>query len=297
MKIFDCFTYCDEDLILNLRLNILKDYVDYFVIVESKFKHNGDVKNKNFNLDKYKKFKNKIIYIYIENEPKNIQKIQVDDEKGNLRSKLVHNTYLRENYQRNCIEKGLTNANDNDFIIVSDVDEIPNLENVDFTKKKNSIFIFKQKMFYYKLNLLYEDFTWYGAKACKKSKLISPQWLRNTKNKKYSRFRLDLLFSNKKYSNIKFIEDGGWHFTNIKKPKEIFEKLNSFLHHVDFKESNLTYEKFKEFFNDKRVFYDHSASSKKINRWHSDKKLKKIDLKKLPNFLKKNQNEYKDWIE
>ena len=69
MKIYDCFSYWDEDLLLDTRLNILNEYVDHFVIVESKYKHNGDVKNKNFDIEQFPKFKNKITYIYHDKEP------------------------------------------------------------------------------------------------------------------------------------------------------------------------------------------------------------------------------------
>ncbi|MDC0473111.1 hypothetical protein OAN27_03990 [Pelagibacteraceae bacterium] len=296
MRIFDCFTYCDEDLILDLRLNILDKYIDCFVIVESKFKHNGEIKNKNFNIDNFSKFKSKIKYIYLDKEPKNIQPLIKSDSNEVKRSKLIHNAYARENYQRNCISHGLNQSDDDDLIIIGDVDEIPNLKEVNL-ENKNEIFLFEQKMFYYKLNLIYENFTWYGSKACKMKKLKSPQWLRNIKNKKYSKFRLDVLFSEKKHSNINFIKKGGWHFTNIKKPEEIFKKMNSFLHHVDFKESGLDYERFEKFIKEKNVFYDHSSSSKKIDRWFNENKLQKIDINELPQYININRNKYKNWLD
>ena len=63
MKIYDCFMYYDEDLLLDLRLNILDKYVDFFVIVESEFYHNGKKRNLKFQIKNFEKFKNKIIYI------------------------------------------------------------------------------------------------------------------------------------------------------------------------------------------------------------------------------------------
>ena len=68
MKIYDCFMFSDEKMILDIRLNVLNEYVDHFVIVESKFKHNGNIKNKNFNISDFSKFKNKIIYIYLDSK-------------------------------------------------------------------------------------------------------------------------------------------------------------------------------------------------------------------------------------
>ena len=64
MRIFDCFMYYNEDVVLELRLNYLDKFVDYFVIVESTFNHRGEKKKLNFNIEKFLKFKkkNKIFY-------------------------------------------------------------------------------------------------------------------------------------------------------------------------------------------------------------------------------------------
>ena len=122
MKIFDCFMFYDEDLLLDLRFNTLDKYVDFFVIVESKFFHNGKKKQLNFQIDKYKKFQHKIIYIIHEHEPEGIIKLNDNDDEGTKSYKLIFNAHLRENDQRNHIIKGLINAKDNDLILVSDVD-------------------------------------------------------------------------------------------------------------------------------------------------------------------------------
>ena len=83
---------------------------------------------------------------------------------------------------------------ENDLIAISDLDEIPNFENFRY---KNKITFFEQKMFYYKLNLIYPNFIWVGSKICKKKHLINPQWLRNVKSKIYPYWRLDTYFSKK----------------------------------------------------------------------------------------------------
>ena len=85
--------------------------------------------------------------------------------------------------------------------------------------------MFQQDMFYYKFNLKLPEYVWVGTKGCRKKDLISPQWLRNIKDKKYPFYRLDTFFSKNKYSSIRFISDGGWHFTNIKSAKEIQYKV------------------------------------------------------------------------
>ena len=133
----------------------------------------------------------------------------------------MFNAGKRENRQRNFIVNGLKEAENEDLILISDVDEIPNLQNLDFLKINKKIIMFKQEMFYYKFNLKLPNFSWIGTKACKKKNLKSPQWLRNIKDRKFPFYRLDTLFSDNKYSSIKFIDNGGWHFTNIKTPEEI----------------------------------------------------------------------------
>ena len=92
-------------------------------------------------------------------------------------------------------------------------------------------------MFHYKLNLEHPNFLWTGSKICKKKNLISPQWLRNIKTKIYPLWRLDITFSKKKYNNIEIINDGGWHFTNIKTADKIHHKMKNFLHHYEYQSS------------------------------------------------------------
>ena len=72
MKIFDCTTYFNEPLIMDVRFNILDKYVDKFIIVESTYSHSGKKKEINFDINSYPKFKNKIQHIIIDKEPNNI---------------------------------------------------------------------------------------------------------------------------------------------------------------------------------------------------------------------------------
>ena len=202
MKIYDCFMYYDEDLVLDLRLNILDKYVYKFVIVESKYTHSGEKRELLFDIAKYPKFKDKIDYIALENEPEDLSKVLSKDSFDEKNSKYILNALKRENFQRNAISLGLKQADKNDLIIISDVDEIPNLENLNYNKIKNSIILFKQNFYYYKFNLKLENLHWFGSKACLFNKLKSPQWLRNIKDKKYPLWRLDKLIYDKKYSNI-----------------------------------------------------------------------------------------------
>ena len=295
MKIYDCFMYFDEDVVLDLRLNILNPFIDYFVIVESTFNHKGEKRKLKFDINKYKKFENKIIYLIFDEEPSGIEKVFDTDNEGEVSRKLILNAASRENGQRNFISKGLERANEKDLILISDVDEIPNLEKINWNTLKDQIVLFKQDMFYYKLNLRLPDLVWSGSKACRKKYLKSPQWLRNVKDKKYSFFRLDTLFSEKKYINIKFINNGGWHFSNIKTAAEIEYKLKSYLHHREFDLNPISESEIEDIIKNKQAIYDLKVD-KKINKIGSGNKLVEHPLNKLPSYILENIDKYKDWI-
>ena len=132
-------------------------------------------------------------------------------------------------------------------------------------------------------------------KVALKKNLISPQWLRNVKGKKYSIFRLDTFFSKKKYSNVLIIEKGGWHFTNVMDEEKIVYKIKSYLHHADFPEKLLTKEIFKNLIKEKKIMYDHSADKTK-DRFKNKKPLDEFDKKLLPNYIKNNFEKFKDWL-
>jgi len=287
--------YFDEDVILDLRLNILNPFIDYFVIVESTFNHKGEKRKLKFDINKYKKFENKIIYLIFDKEPSGIEKVFDTDNEGEVSRKLILNAASRENGQRNFISKGLERANEKDIILISDVDEIPNLEKINWNTIKDQIVLFKQEMFYYKLNLKLPDLIWSGSKACRKKYLKSPQWLRNVKDKKYSFFRLDTLFSEKKYINIKFINNGGWHFSNIKTAAEIEYKLKSYLHHREFDLNPISESEIEDIIKNKQAIYDLRVD-KKINKIGSGNKLVEHPLNKLPSYILENIDKYKDWI-
>ena len=295
MKIFDCFMYFDEEIVLDIRLNMLNPVVDYFVIVESKFTHKGDKRNLKFDINKFTEFKDKIIYLIFDEEPRDIESLLDKDVEDEKTRKLILNAARRENSQRNFIMKGLENANNNDLILISDVDEIPNLEKINFKNIKNQIILFKQDMFYYKLNLKLPDLIWSGTKACKKKYLKSPQWLRNIKDKKYPIYRFDTFFSDKKYINIKFINNGGWHFSNIKTPAEIEYKLKSYLHHREFDINPISVKEIENIINNKQAIYDLKVD-KKVNKIGNGSKLEDYPLAKLPQYLQNNVEKYKNWL-
>ena len=153
MKVYDCITYLNEEELLELRLNILNKYVDFFVICEAREDHRGNSKKLNFNINKFSKFKEKIIYLIVE------------------RFENCKRTWDRQNFQRDYLINGIANADQDDIILFSDIDEIPNLKNLNnlLNQTNNKIGIFDQKVFYYKLNLNVLDYQqWEGTRISKK---------------------------------------------------------------------------------------------------------------------------------
>ena len=296
MKIYDCFMYFDEEIVVDLRLNTLNEFVDYFVIVESKFTHKGDPRKLKFNHKKFEKFKDKIIYLVYEEESEKIEIINKSDNEDEKSRKYILNAAYRENGQRDYLQNGLVGAERDDFILISDVDEIPKLSKLDFNNIKEKIILFKQDMFYYKFNLHLPNLIWTGTKGCKKKHLISPQWLRNIKDRKYSFFRLDAFFSKNKYIDVKNIFDGGWHFTNIKDAEAIEHKLKSYLHHVEFDLNPLSIDQINEVIEKKQAIYDLSVDKTK-SKIGSGAKLQKFEFSKLPSYIQENQNNFKEWMD
>ena len=288
--------YFDEEIVLDLRLNTLDKYVDYFVIVESSFTHRGDKRNLKFDHKKFEKFKDKIIYLTFDKEPDGIEIVHENDNEGEKSRKYILNAAKRENGQRDYIVNGLQKASSEDLILISDVDEIPNLEEINLDDLKEKILMFQQDMFYYKFDLKLPNMVWSGTKGCRKKDLLSPQWLRNIKDKKYSLFRLDIIFSKIKYNSIKFIKNGGWHFSNIKSPKEIEHKLKSYLHHREFDEEPLSLDQIDSIIKNKQAIYDLKVD-KTVNKVGSGSKLVNYSIDKLPVYLKENKENYKEWLD
>ena len=158
---------------LEVRFNILNEYVDKFVIVEAKYSHSGTKKKLNFDINRFNEFKKKIIYLVSDKEPEDLIYKKKDESFYEEETDMRMNSVKRIAYQRNKLLECLTVANDDDYILYSDNDEIPNLKNVNFETNKDKILIFKQKLFYYKFNLFCDRVEWFGTKGCTKKKLNS----------------------------------------------------------------------------------------------------------------------------
>lgn len=296
MKIFDCFMYLDEDVVLDLRLNYLNNYIDKFVIVESKFTHSGEKRELNFDIKNFEKFKEKIIYLVLDHEPTDIQKINDGDDEKTKNSKYILNGMRRDFCQRNFIVNGLKESRDDDFILISDLDEIPKLDNIDLHSIKEKFVFFKQKMFYYKFNLCSKSVIWTGTRGCKKKYFKSPQWLRNIKGRSYPKWRLDIIFSKNKYSDINFIQNGGWHFSYIKTPEDIEKKLKSYAHHREYDLNSLGIQKIKNKIQNKESIYDLKTDMRK-SKFDSGQKLTVLETNELPVYIQNNLDKYKQWLE
>ena len=266
MKIFDCVTFFEENRQMNLRFNILDNYVDQFVVCEGKYDHQGRKKQINFNVNNYKKFKKKITHVIVENFPKNL------------------NPWERQAFQREQILKNINQAKEDDLILFSDPDEIPNLSNFKKIEFKKKYIIFLQDLFYYKLNIKEVGFgnNWEGTRGCLKKNLKSIDYMRQKvlkKNLKYNFFRID------KEKNIQIFHDAGWHFSDVMTVDQISLKLKTFAH--------------VEFSNEK--FSSKEVIKKKIDnledlfgRGHKYEVLRLND--NFPKYILEHKNEFHEFI-
>ncbi len=262
--------YFDEDMLLDIRLNILNNYVDKFVIAEATIDHGGKERTPQFDINKFLKFKSKIKYILIKDLP-------------------THNRYYkknwgpswrRENLQRNSLEQGYRDCDPNDIVMISDLDEIPNPKKIKEFNIKNKYACFIQKNLHQKMNLLnitVKD--WAGTKICQKKYLKSPQWLRNIKIKKRPFWK----FYKPKEPQI--ITEGGWHFNDLKKPEDISKKFKSGAHQEENIEEFTNLEKINKRMKDYKDLLGREYKYEVI----------KID-EAYPEYILDNKNKYKEWI-
>ncbi len=270
MKLYDCFMYFDEDVVLDLRLNILNDIVDYFVIAEATKDHTGKDKKLNFNINNFSKFKEKINYIVVDDLPLNL--------KSYKKNWPAH--HLRDQHQRNALSRGYKNCNEDDLIMISDIDEIPNPNKIKKFKIANKYACFMQKNFQSKINLLnVSDKYWMGTKIIQKKNLKSPQWLRNIKTAKPAFWKFY------KPRQPQLIYEGGWHFSFLKDPEGISKKIKSYSHSE--------YNKL-EFTNEKKI---EERIKNKTDIFDRNFMYEKVDLDEtFPKYILNNINKYQKWI-
>tara|TARA_Y100000816_G_scaffold255388_1_gene208162 strand:- start:744 stop:1571 length:828 start_codon:yes stop_codon:yes gene_type:complete len=274
MKIYDCLTYCGEDLLLKIRFETLYNKIDKFIIVEADKYFNGDRKPKFFNINKFEKYKSKIEYYYIENLPKH-----------------TGENIEYENFIKNQINRGLKNLDPEDLVLYSDADEIPNLENEKFKKFDSAIFL--KNMYYYKLNIkvisgLKWSNKWPGTRCCKYKFFKTAQKLRSLRVKNIPWWRFDQKI------NRHIVIDGGWHFSFLMNNEDISSKLKRFTHEIRHVKKNVDYElsdlidinKIKNRVNNLIDPYD-----------RKEFKLKKVDIDNtFPSYIVKNKNNLLEYI-
>ncbi len=265
-KKIDCITFFDNNFMFDFRYNVMKNYVDKFVVCESLYDHRNNKKGVNF--DPEKKYINdpQILHIVVEMPfPKNT------------------NAWQNQAIQRDHIIKKLNFAEDNDFIFFSDPDEILNpevLKNFDLKKKYG---IFLQRFFNYKFNIFnpYES-PWEGTKVCKKKNLKSIDFMREKvrkKNLSYKFYRFD------KEKNIEIFENAGWHFNNVMSPEMISKKLKTFAHNEYSSEEFSSVEAIRNKINEKVDLFNRNEKYEVV----------KID-EGFPKYLLDNLLKFKDYI-
>ena len=264
-KIYDCITFFDNNFMFDLRYNILKDVVDYFVICESKYDHRGKEKEINFKL--LNDYNEKKIKYFLLDKP------------------FLKNNSIWQNQatQREFMLQSLNFLDPDDFVFFSDPDEIPKpeiLKNFSLNKKYG---IFLQQCFNFKFNLFnkYES-PWEGTRVCKKKNLKSIDFMRQkvrSKNLNYSFFRFD------KEKNIQVYDNAGWHFNNILSPNEISLKLRTFAHSEFSGEKFSSVEKIAEKIDQKKDLFDRGHTYEVI----------KLD-NSFPQYLLNNIQKFKKFI-
>ena len=265
MKLIDCVTFFDNNFIFEIRYNILKDYVDHFIICEGKYDHKGVEKPKNFILKDYFD-KKKIKYLFLEKSfPKN------------------NDPWKNQAIQREFILENLDLANDEDYVFFSDPDEIPNPKILKKFNLKKKYGIFLQDCFNYKFNLFNpHESPWEGTRVAKKKNLKSIDFMRQkvkSKNLKYSFFRFD------KETNLELFRNGGWHFNNVMTPEKISLKLKTFAHTEFSDKKYSSIEVIKKKIENKIDLFE---------RGHNYQVL--ILDSKFPDFILKNKEKFKDYI-
>ena len=264
-KIFDCITFFDNNFMFDLRYNILKDVVDFFVICESTYDHRGNKKNINFNLsDRYDK--KKIKYLVLDKPFSN-----------------KNNIWENQAIQREFLLQSLNFADPEDYIFFSDPDEILKPELLKNFKLKKKYGIFMLDCFNYKFNLYNShESPWEGTRVAKKKDLESIDFLRQkikSKNLKYSLLKFN------KEKNIELFNKAGWHFNNIMSPKEISIKLKTFAH-TEFSGEKFTNEAIIN-----------SKIKDKIDLFERGHKYKRVELdNSFPEFIIRNKAKYNNWI-
>ncbi len=268
--IYDCFIFYNELDMLEIRLNTLSPFVDYFVLVEATTTFSGQSKPLFYkvNQKRFARFSNKIIHIVVDD----MQNAPIITNKPPFNTFEVFQqnstVWSKEFYQRNCLVRGLTNASDKDLILIGDVDEIPSPKKIKSVKFSLKSTIFEQDFYYYFLNCQSPENKIHGTRAVYKKYLTTPQEIR---------------IQTPKSSHV--IKNGGWHFSYLGGFTQITKKIKSFSH----QELNIP-----QINNLKRLKFNIDNNLDIFDRPFSYH-IVKID-KSFPKYIYQNTNKYKKYI-
>ena len=233
--IIDCFPFFNELDLLDIRLKLLDDIVDKVILIESTRTFTLTKKRLfyNENKNRYSKYKNKITHIIVDDSPALLNKFFVHKPKNIFwllknKKSIFLNAHDIDFYQKNQVTKGLRNCDENDILILSDLDEIPNpsiFKDLDTLKKgRNAL---ELDLYCYFLNGKVFD-----EESKKNIKWTGPSI---TKFKYFRSFHDERhgarnSFRNNKKLQFKKIENAGWHFTYLGGLKSLNFKIKSTAH-------------------------------------------------------------------
>lgn len=291
--IYDCFLYYDEDMLLELRLNTLHQYVDKFVIVESLYTFTGQKRERlHFDIEKFARFSDKIIYVVNDRVPVIHQ--QAFQSNSSLVNAGETDPWQNETKARNTIMLGLAEARDEDIIIISDVDEIPHPAALAEFSRRHLCTTLYQHFYNFKFNLqvMNDDGT---PRLCKLPKMVTfknlkgffrgqPELLRNVK-RRGTPIRESWLRWNLLKLRTKIVPQGGWHFSWVMTDERISEKMSTISH---------TEHDLPEFNNPDHIRH---CVENNIDIWNRPRKMKIVPLdSRLPAWLVANKARFKDFI-
>jgi beta-1,4-mannosyl-glycoprotein beta-1,4-N-acetylglucosaminyltransferase len=281
-RIYDCFCYFNEDMLLELRLETLWDHVDYFVISEASFTHAGKDRETEFDIAKFKKYESKIRYVRLDKRPEG-----------------PNDFWKNENFIRNNIANGLHDAKPDDWVLISDLDEIPHpavIQQYDPSYKRADLL---QRYYSYYLNnywlgnvdanekLIAKSNIWHGTKITTYKHFVEFFKSNATSVRIYKSagFLRGLKRTWFKFFQSQSIQNGGWHFTWIFSIENIIKKIESTAH----QEFN------REDHKDPARIVALIRSGRDVNKPHARYKLQKLD-QQFPTYLLENSNKFSQYI-
>jgi beta-1,4-mannosyl-glycoprotein beta-1,4-N-acetylglucosaminyltransferase len=286
--IYDCFTFFDELELLELRLHELGDVVDKFVWVEATKTHSNKYKPLHYQENRvlFQAFHDQIIHVVVDDMPDS------------------NDSWVLENFQRKCIARGLVNCRPEDFILVSDLDEIPRATTVAKVSRewqssdgffsnlaRNTLNargfkrIFHRRGFRRRLRknhpfiLKFEQVIYRHFVNCE---CVKPRLKYGTRMLRFQDFSCA---EEIRHSGYKTVQGGGWHFTFMGGPERISQKLAAYAHQ----------ERNRLQFTDVKVISDQIAGGAPVGGMDYQLKIVPLD-ETFPRYLLEHPGKFSSWI-